>query len=59
MGCRTGKKKKAQRGGGASGEKGNNKGLRHFSLKVCQKVEEKGVTTYNEVYQHDPQYMSF
>lgn len=25
------------------------KGLRHFSLKVCQKVEEKQLTTYNEV----------
>ena len=25
------------------------KGLRHFSAKVCAKVEAKGVTTYNEV----------
>ena len=25
------------------------KGLRHFSMKVCKKVEEKGLTTYNEV----------
>lgn len=25
------------------------KGLRHFSMKVCEKVKEKGVTTYNEV----------
>ena len=25
------------------------KGLRHFSAKVCGKVEEKGCTTYNEV----------
>lgn len=25
------------------------KGLRHFSMKVCQKVKEKGVTSYNEV----------
>lgn len=25
------------------------KGLRHFSAKVCAKVEDKGVTTYNEV----------
>ena len=24
-------------------------GLRHFSMKVCRKVEEKGQTTYNEV----------
>ena len=33
--------------GGAS-MKGST-GLRHFSLKVCQKVEEKQLTTYNEV----------
>lgn len=26
-----------------------NKGLRHFALKVCQKVQLKGVTSYNEV----------
>ena len=26
-----------------------NKGLRHFSMMVCKKVEEKGTTTYNEV----------
>ena len=25
------------------------KGLRHFSLKVCEKVKVKGMTTYNEV----------
>ncbi|XP_063710655.1 transcription factor Dp-1-like isoform X2 [Symsagittifera roscoffensis] len=25
------------------------KGLRHFAMKVCQKVQHKGVTTYNEV----------
>lgn len=25
------------------------KGLRHFSMMVCRKVEEKGTTTYNEV----------
>ena len=25
------------------------KGLRHFSMKVCEKVQRKGVTTYNEV----------
>uniref|UniRef100_A0A8D8V5X7 Transcription factor Dp-1 n=2 Tax=Cacopsylla melanoneura TaxID=428564 RepID=A0A8D8V5X7_9HEMI len=25
------------------------KGLRHFSMKVCEKVRRKGVTTYNEV----------
>lgn len=25
------------------------RGLRHFSMKVCEKVQEKGTTTYNEV----------
>ncbi|XP_055906310.1 transcription factor Dp [Eupeodes corollae] len=25
------------------------KGLKHFSMKVCEKVKEKGTTTYNEV----------
>lgn len=25
------------------------KGLRHFSMRVCEKLEEKGTTTYNEV----------
>lgn len=25
------------------------KGLRHFSMKVCEKVRKKGVTSYNEV----------
>lgn len=33
-----------------SGElKHHNKGLRHFSQRVCEKVREKQVTTYNEV----------
>jgi transcription factor Dp-1 len=32
----------------SSGDKGY-KGLRHFSMMVCKKVEEKGTTTYNEV----------
>ncbi|CAM6103222.1 unnamed protein product [Calypogeia fissa] len=40
------KKKRGQRTTG--GEKGG-KGLRHFSMKVCEKVESKGRTTYNEV----------
>lgn len=35
--------------GGGSSAKGKGQGLRHFSLKVCEKVEEKGTTTYNEV----------
>ena len=30
------------------GEK-ESKGLRHFSMKVCEKVQRKGVTSYNEV----------
>ena len=38
-------KKKKRKKGRPEG----NKGLRHFSMKVCKKVEEKGVTTYNEV----------
>lgn len=25
------------------------KGLRHFSMKVCEKVRRKGFTSYNEV----------
>ncbi|XP_046365316.1 transcription factor Dp-1-like [Haliotis rufescens] len=33
---------------GKKGEKGG-KGLRHFSMKVCEKVQKKGVTSYNEV----------
>ena len=45
-------------GGGSGGGKSGNapesggkggKGLRHFSMKVCAKVESKGRTTYNEV----------
>lgn len=33
------------------GKKGDKvgKGLRHFSMKVCEKVQLKGVTSYNEV----------
>lgn len=34
--------------GSGTGEKAS-KGLRHFSMKVCRKVEEKGKTSYNEV----------
>jgi hypothetical protein len=33
----------------SSPESKSNRGLRHFSMMVCQKVEEKGTTTYNEV----------
>eukprot|EP00775_Hariotina_reticulata_P012972 gene12972-13101_t len=37
--------------GANSAANGNrpNKGLRHFSMKVCEKVESKGTTSYNEV----------
>ncbi|KAL7138354.1 hypothetical protein ABFS83_10G157400 [Erythranthe nasuta] len=41
-----GKKKRGQRAVG--GDK-NGRGLRQFSMKVCEKVESKGRTTYNEV----------
>ena len=33
----------------AHGGKAGDKGLRHFSMKVCEKVEQKVRTTYNEV----------
>lgn len=35
--------------GGDTPGRGGNKGLRHFSLKVCEKVQVKGKTNYNEV----------
>lgn len=31
------------------GGSGRGKGLRHFSSRVCEKVEQKKVTSYNEV----------
>lgn len=34
------KRRKSEKGG---------KGLRHFSMKVCEKVKAKGTTSYNEV----------
>lgn len=34
------KRRKTDKGG---------KGLRHFSMKVCEKVRKKGTTSYNEV----------
>lgn len=57
---KSGKKKKPQgrsaptptSGGGSmmgQGSDKSSKGLRHFSMKVCKKVEEKGRTNYNEV----------
>ncbi|KAK3699410.1 hypothetical protein QZH41_018569 [Actinostola sp. cb2023] len=35
-------------GRGPVGDK-SGKGLRHFSMKVCEKVQQKGITSYNEV----------
>lgn len=32
-----------------AGDKQQGKGLRHFSQRVCEKVREKGTTSYNEV----------
>jgi len=43
-----GKKKRRSSTKSANGEK-LSKGLRHFSMKVCQKVESKKATNYNEV----------
>lgn len=31
------------------GDSKGGKGLRHFSMKVCEKVQRKGTTSYNEV----------
>ena len=36
-------------GGAGGGARAGSKGLRHFSMKVCEKVESKQTTTYNEV----------
>lgn len=38
--CFSSKRRKSEKGG---------KGLRHFSMKVCEKVRKKGITSYNEV----------
>lgn len=38
--CSTSKRRKTEKVG---------KGLRHFSMKVCEKVRKKGTTSYNEV----------
>ncbi|CAH2074337.1 unnamed protein product [Thlaspi arvense] len=47
QGASGGKKKK--RGQRAAGPDKTGRGLRQFSMKVCEKVESKGRTTYNEV----------
>ncbi|KAL9677460.1 hypothetical protein QQ045_005691 [Rhodiola kirilowii] len=41
--------KKKKRGQRTVGGDKNGRGLRQFSMKVCEKVESKGRTTYNEV----------
>ncbi|TVU30578.1 hypothetical protein EJB05_22208 [Eragrostis curvula] len=41
--------KKKKRGARAVGSDKNGRGLRQFSMRVCEKVESKGRTTYNEV----------
>ncbi|XP_021621226.1 transcription factor-like protein DPB isoform X2 [Manihot esculenta] len=41
--------KKKKRGQRATGADKSGRGLRQFSMKVCEKVESKGTTTYNEV----------
>ncbi|KAF2289897.1 hypothetical protein GH714_039052 [Hevea brasiliensis] len=41
--------KKKKRGQRAAGADKSGRGLRQFSMKVCEKVESKGTTTYNEV----------
>ncbi|XP_062206193.1 transcription factor-like protein DPB [Phragmites australis] len=41
--------KKKKRGSRAVGPDKNGRGLRQFSMRVCEKVESKGRTTYNEV----------
>lgn len=45
------KARKSQKspGGETASSTKSNRGLRHFSMMVCQKVEERGTTTYNEV----------
>nr|GMD90598.1 transcription factor-like protein DPB isoform X1 [Ipomoea batatas] len=44
-----GHNRKKKRGQRASGGDKSGRGLRQFSMKVCEKVESKGRTTYNEV----------
>eukprot|EP00548_Thalassiothrix_antarctica_P006334 CAMPEP_0194142830 /NCGR_PEP_ID=MMETSP0152-20130528/12037_1 /TAXON_ID=1049557 /ORGANISM="Thalassiothrix antarctica, Strain L6-D1" /LENGTH=335 /DNA_ID=CAMNT_0038841933 /DNA_START=127 /DNA_END=1134 /DNA_ORIENTATION=- len=45
----TSKSPGGKKDGKGEGQQKASKGLRHFSMKVCRKVEEKGKTTYNEV----------
>uniref|UniRef100_A0A0D6QZS2 E2F/DP family winged-helix DNA-binding domain-containing protein n=1 Tax=Araucaria cunninghamii TaxID=56994 RepID=A0A0D6QZS2_ARACU len=44
-----GSTKKRKRGPRVTGGEKGGRGLRQFSMKVCEKVESKGRTTYNEV----------
>nr|GMC81963.1 transcription factor-like protein DPB isoform X1 [Ipomoea batatas] len=49
-GCNSvGSNRKKKRGQRAAGGDKSGRGLRQFSMKVCEKVESKGRTTYNEV----------
>ncbi|KAJ9554830.1 hypothetical protein OSB04_009444 [Centaurea solstitialis] len=48
QGAAAGNKKKRRGQRATGGDKGG-RGLRQFSMKVCEKVESKGRTTYNEV----------
>ena len=41
--------KRSRLGSVGKGDQRQNKGLRHFSWKVCEKVRQKQSTTYNEV----------
>lgn len=44
------RKRRGARGADRDGDRSaRGKGLRHFSMKVCEKVESKARTTYNEV----------
>jgi transcription factor Dp-1 len=43
------KKRASPKTTAAAAQQQQGTGLRHFSMKVCRKVEEKGQTTYNEV----------
>mmetsp|Transcript_37273 Transcript_37273/g.73280 ORF Transcript_37273/g.73280 Transcript_37273/m.73280 type:complete len:620 (-) Transcript_37273:180-2039(-) len=43
------KSRKRKKKGKAGGRSRVQKGLRHFSLKVCEKVQQQNVTTYNKV----------
>ena len=47
--CSLRKRKGGYSSSGRGGGEKQSKGLRHFSQLVCEKVREKGITSYNEV----------